>query len=104
MMHDFKQVVDQLSEQFDLVLVDTPPFLVVTDAAIMAPHAGATVLVLRSGMQSEDEISETVKKLRRAGGRLLGSVFNAIPKRASNWRSYEQAAQYTRTLDETNEV
>ncbi|WP_408250837.1 polysaccharide biosynthesis tyrosine autokinase [Paraburkholderia phytofirmans] len=104
MMHDFKQVVDQLSEQFDLVLVDTPPFLVVTDAAIMAPHAGATVLVLRSGMQSEDEISETVKKLRRAGGRLLGSVFNAIPKRASNWRSYEQAAQYTRTLDETTEA
>lgn len=104
MMHDFKQVVDQLSEQFDLVLVDTPPFLVVTDAAIMAPHAGATVLVLRSGMQSEDEISETVKKLRRAGGRLLGSVFNAIPKRASNWRSYEQAAQYTRTINETDEV
>ncbi|WP_134140213.1 polysaccharide biosynthesis tyrosine autokinase [Paraburkholderia sp. BL6665CI2N2] len=104
MMHDFKQVVDQLSEQVDLVIVDTPPFLVVTDAAIMAPHAGATVLVLRSGMQSEDEISETVKKLRRAGGRLLGSVFNAIPKRASNWRSYEQAAQYTRTLTETDEV
>ncbi|WP_408411553.1 polysaccharide biosynthesis tyrosine autokinase [Paraburkholderia sediminicola] len=98
MMHDFKQVIDQLSKQFDLVLVDTPPFLVVTDAAIMAPHAGATVLVLRSGMQSEDEISETVKKLRRAGGRLLGSVFNAIPKRASNWRSYEHAIQYTRTL------
>ncbi|VVD27257.1 Capsular biosynthesis protein [Paraburkholderia dioscoreae] len=104
MMHDFKQVVDQLSQQFDLVLVDTPPFLVVTDAAIMTPHAGATVLVLRSGMQSEDEISETVKKLRRAGGRLLGSVFNAIPKRASNWRSYEQAAQYTRTLSETDQV
>ncbi|WP_431311460.1 polysaccharide biosynthesis tyrosine autokinase [Paraburkholderia aromaticivorans] len=104
MMHDFKQVVDQLSEQFDLVLVDTPPFLVVTDAAIMAPHAGATVLVLRSGMQSEDEIAETVKKLRRAGGRLLGSVFNAIPKRPSNWRSYEHAAQYTRTLKETDEV
>ncbi|MFL9894252.1 polysaccharide biosynthesis tyrosine autokinase [Paraburkholderia sp. RL17-381-BIF-C] len=104
MMHDFKQVVDQLSEQFDLVIVDTPPFLVVTDAAIMTPHAGATVLVLRSGMQSEDEISETVKKVRRAGGRILGSVFNAIPKRASNWRSYEQAAQYTRTVNETDEV
>nr|WP_074173495.1 polysaccharide biosynthesis tyrosine autokinase [Caballeronia calidae] len=98
MMPECKKTLNELSEQFDVVLVDTPPILVLTDAAIIARQAGATILVLRSGMQSEDEISDTVRKLQRAGGNLLGSVFNAIPMRSSNWRSYGYPSEYMRTI------
>ncbi|BAN25929.1 polysaccharide biosynthesis tyrosine autokinase [Caballeronia insecticola] len=98
MMPGFRDTLARMSEQFDLVLVDTPPFLVVTDAAIVASDAGSTVLVLRSGIQSEQEIEDTVKKVQRAGGRLVGSVFNAIPRRASNRRAYGYAAAYTSTF------
>ncbi|MBU6489149.1 MAG: polysaccharide biosynthesis tyrosine autokinase [Burkholderiales bacterium] len=79
MRHNFRELLQRYSQEFDLVIVDTPPFLVVTDAAIIAGDAGATVLVLRSGMQSEEEIAETVRKLERSEARVTGAVFNAIP-------------------------
>jgi tyrosine-protein kinase Etk/Wzc len=102
MMPRFRDMMARMSDQFDLVLLDTPPFLVVTDAAIVASDAGSTVLVLRSGIQTESEIEDTVKKIQRAGGRLVGSVFNAIPRRRSNRRSYGYAAAYTSTFKSVN--
>jgi tyrosine-protein kinase Etk/Wzc len=89
----FREVLGRLSKQFDLVIVDTPPFLAVTDASIIASEAGASLLVLRSGMQSEAEIADTVKKLERAEGRIAGAVFNGIPLRRSN-RGYGYATNY----------
>jgi tyrosine-protein kinase Etk/Wzc len=84
MRHNFRELLQQFSHEYDLVIVDTPPFLVVTDAAIIAGDAGATVLVLRSGMQSEEEIAETVRKLERSEARVTGAVFNAIPPTRSH--------------------
>jgi tyrosine-protein kinase Etk/Wzc len=84
MRQNFRDVVQQFSHEYDLVIIDTPPFLVVTDAAIVAGDAGATVLVLRSGMQSEEEIAETVRKLERSEARVTGAVFNAIPPTRSH--------------------
>ncbi len=84
------------------MLVDTPPFPVVTDATIVASYAGSTVLVLRSGIQTEEENEETVKKVQPAGGRLVGSVFNAIPRRRSNKRSYGYAVVFTSTFKSVN--
>jgi len=93
MKKTFRDLLDRLSKQFDLVIIDTPPILAVTDASIIASEAGATMLVLRSGMQSEDEIADTVKKLERTEGRIAGAVFNAIPLRRSN-RNYEYTTNY----------
>jgi tyrosine-protein kinase Etk/Wzc len=93
MKQTFRDLLDRLSKQFDLVIIDTPPILAVTDASIIASEAGATMLVLRSGMQSEDEIADTVKKLERTEGRIAGAVFNAIPLRRSN-RNYEYTTNY----------
>ena len=84
MRQNFRDILQQFSHEYDLVIVDTPPFLVVTDAAIIAGDAGATVLVLRSGMQSEEEIAETVRKLERSEARVSGAVFNAIPPSRSH--------------------
>lgn len=93
MQAGFKELLDRLSKQFDLVIVDTPPFLAVTDASIIASEAGSSLLVLRSGMQSEEEISDTVRKLARAEGRIAGAVFNGIPLKRSN-RGYGYATNY----------
>ena len=93
----FKELLDRLLTQFDLVIVDTPPFLAVTDASIVASEAGASLLVLRSGMQSEEEIADTVKKMQRAEGRIAGAVFNGIPLRRST-RSYRYQTNYASDL------
>ncbi|CAD6530855.1 polysaccharide biosynthesis tyrosine autokinase [Paraburkholderia metrosideri] len=89
----FKELLERLGSQFDLVIIDTPPFLAVTDASIIASEAGASLLVLRSGMQSEQEIADTVKKMERAEGRIAGAVFNGIPLRRST-RNYGYATNY----------
>ncbi|WP_205805610.1 polysaccharide biosynthesis tyrosine autokinase [Burkholderia sp. Ac-20365] len=95
----FREVLERLSSHFDLVIVDTPPFLAVTDASIIANEAGASLLVLRSGMQSEEEIADTIKKIERAGGRVAGAVFNGIPLRRST-RNYGYATNYASDFGE----
>lgn len=96
----FRDMLQCFSSEFDLIIVDTPPFLLVTDAAIIAGDAGATVLVLRSGMQSEAEIAETVKKLERSEARVVGAVFNAIPARRGSRRyGYPSRADAAAALD-----
>jgi tyrosine-protein kinase Etk/Wzc len=52
--------------------------------------------VLRSGMQSEAEIADTVKKLERSEARVVGAIFNAIPVRRSN-RYYGYASRFDST-------
>lgn len=79
----FRQMLQRFSGEFDLVVLDTPPLLAATDAAIMAGEAGSTVLVLRSGLQSEAEIAETITRLERSEARIAGAVFNGVPVRRS---------------------
>jgi tyrosine-protein kinase Etk/Wzc len=83
------------NKRFDLVIVDTPPLLAVSDASIIANRAGNTVLILRSGMQTEEEIEETVTKLRRAGASMGGAIFNAVPLRRSERRAYGHMTAYS---------
>lgn len=99
MMPRFASLLQELNQQFDTVIVDTPPVLAVSDAAIIANSAGTAVLVLRSGMQTEVEIGLTLTKLQRAGTRVVGAVFNAVPVRRSDRRGYGYAAAYTRHQD-----
>jgi tyrosine-protein kinase Etk/Wzc len=73
------QYLEGLSNRYDVLLIDTPPVLAVTDAAIIGGHAGSTFLVLRSGMHTEGEIAEALKRLRNAGVRVQGGVFNGVP-------------------------
>ncbi|KVE36257.1 polysaccharide biosynthesis tyrosine autokinase [Burkholderia sp. TSV86] len=73
------QYLDGIAKRYDLVLVDSPPILTVTDAAILGELAGATFLVLRSGMHTEAEISDAIKRLRTAGVYLQGGIFNGVP-------------------------
>jgi tyrosine-protein kinase Etk/Wzc len=81
------------------VIIDTPPFLAVTDASIVANEAGASLLVLRSGMQSEEEIADTLRKVERAEGRIAGAVFNGIPLRRST-KSYGYETNYASDFGE----
>ncbi|WP_429570948.1 polysaccharide biosynthesis tyrosine autokinase [Paraburkholderia sp. JPY419] len=96
-----KDVLERLSSQFDLVIIDTPPFLAVTDASIVANEAGASLLVLRSGMQSEDEIADTIRKVERAEGRIAGAVFNGIPLRRST-KNYGYETNYASDFGEND--
>ncbi|WP_042299112.1 polysaccharide biosynthesis tyrosine autokinase [Paraburkholderia kururiensis] len=94
----FVDILSRFEQQFDLVIVDTPPLLAVADAAIVANIAGSTVLVMRAGAHTERNIAESLKKLRRARARVIGGVMNAMPlKHGGRYGTYDYAYAYTYT-------
>lgn len=89
LMHQrFGQVLGALSAQYDLVIIDTPPILAVTDAAIIASHAGSSLLVTRFGLNQAKEILLAVKRFEQNGVQVKGTIFNAVEKRATGYYSY----------------
>ena len=91
--------LDGLGKRYDVILIDTPPVLAVTDASIIGGYAGSTFFVVRSGMHSEGEIADALKRLHSAGVHVQGAIFNAMPPRArGNYdRSYAAVQEYLST-------
>ncbi|WLE63924.1 polysaccharide biosynthesis tyrosine autokinase [Burkholderia plantarii] len=88
MVPAFRHLLDELKRRFDLLIIDTPPLLAVSDAAIVANGGGRTVMVLRSGQHAEAEIEDTLIRLDRAGAWTVGAMFNAVPLRRGERHSY----------------
>ncbi|MFM0156075.1 polysaccharide biosynthesis tyrosine autokinase [Paraburkholderia sediminicola] len=92
----FGEILARFEQEFDLVIVDTPPLLAVADAAVIAHIAGSTVLVMRAGAHTEGQVAEALKKLRRARARVVGGVMNAVPLKSHNKNgTYDYAYAYT---------
>lgn len=77
----FDEVLDALAELFDFVLVDSPALLSVADAAILARHASAVILVARAASTSTDELEAARRVLRAVDKRALGVVLNRVRER-----------------------
>jgi tyrosine-protein kinase Etk/Wzc len=77
LMHPrFEDLLQRLGEIFDILIIDAPPMLAVSDAAIIGRHTGATLLVARAGMHPMRELEQSVKRLAQAGVQAKGFVFN----------------------------
>ena len=87
-------ILEYLQQRFDLVIIDTPAVLAVSDANLIAANAGSSVIVVRPSAQSEDELEEAIKRLDLTGARIVGVIFNAVPKRRSERRTYAYASAY----------
>lgn len=87
-------ILDLLQQRYDLVIIDTPAVLAVSDANLIAANAGSSVVVVRPSAQSEGELQEAIKRLDLTGARIAGVIFNAVPKRRSEKRTYAYASAY----------
>ncbi|GAL08846.1 tyrosine-protein kinase Wzc [Photobacterium aphoticum] len=86
LMHPrFKQLMDWAVEQYDIVIVDTPPILAVTDAAIVGAHAGTSLLVGRFGQNAVKEIEVTKQRFEQNGIEIKGFILNAVVRKASTY-------------------
>lgn len=72
------EFLTETSGSYDVVLIDTPPVLAVTDALVIAPHAGAVLNVVRGKITTIGEIAESAKRLHQVGANLTGIVFNCL--------------------------
>jgi tyrosine-protein kinase Etk/Wzc len=91
---NFGQLLESVSASYDLVLLDPPPILAVADSLIIGSHAGAVFIIARSGVTTEPEINESIKRLNHAGISPQGVLFNDMPLRLSSYPSeYGPVAQ-----------
>jgi len=74
----FKTTLERLSEQYDLVVIDTPPVLVAADTSTVAAHTGTVLLVARSDLSTMGEIKESTRRLSMGGKAATGVLLNAM--------------------------
>lgn len=79
MSERFREVLEALSRRYELVIIDTPPVLAVTDSTVIGKHVGTTLLVVRYGRHPIGEISETAKRLETGGVNLKGVLLTDVP-------------------------
>ncbi|MBD8605019.1 MULTISPECIES: polysaccharide biosynthesis tyrosine autokinase [unclassified Pseudomonas] len=92
LMHDnFSKLLRELSPHYDLVIIDTPPVIAVTDASLIGRQAGTTLLVARFGQSSVKEIEVSKRRLAQNGVLVKGAIFNGVIRKAST-AEYDCAA------------
>lgn len=73
-----RQLLQALSDMYDVVLIDTPPVLAVSDTQVLAPAAGTVFLLAREGVTTLGELQEASKRLTQSGSAVRGVIYNDV--------------------------
>jgi capsular exopolysaccharide synthesis family protein len=85
---EMKQLVNQLEQAFDTVIIDVPPLLPVTDAAVLSQHVGGVMVVVGAQKSRVQDIEKSISALTLVGARILGVVLNRLPVRGPDAYAY----------------
>lgn len=89
LMHKhFGDLINWASSNYDIVILDTPPILAVTDAAIIGNYAGTTLLIARFELNTAKEIDVSIKRFEQSGVVVKGCILNGVVKKASSYYGY----------------
>jgi tyrosine-protein kinase Etk/Wzc len=84
----FTDLLERVKPLYDLVIIDTPPILAVTDASIIGRHASTSLLVVRFGLNQTREIALAKQRFEQGGVMIKGAIFNAVERRSMGYYSY----------------
>ncbi|CAE6944688.1 protein involved in exopolysaccharide biosynthesis [Vibrio sp. B1REV9] len=84
----FAEFVEKVSQEYDLVIIDTPPVLAVTDPSIVGAIAGTTLMVARFDQTTSKELEVARSRFEQSGVEVKGVILNAIEKKGSNSYGY----------------
>lgn len=80
----FQDLMDNLSQSFDLIIIDTPPIGLLTDPAVIASQVqGVNLLVARAGEHQADDIDLAIQRFSQVGSQIDGIVFNDVQRTGS---------------------
>lgn len=83
-----RELIKQWRNQYDFVIVDSPPALSVTDAVVLSPEVDAVIMVVRSGRTTKDAVRRTRDTLYQVNARIMGIVVNAVDLRSPDLHYY----------------
>lgn len=82
------RMLASLEEYFDFVLIDAPPLLLVTDAAVVGKKTSGVILVAASGKTKKQELAGAIRTLETAGVSMLGTVVTMLPTKGPDSYGY----------------
>ncbi|WP_158070176.1 polysaccharide biosynthesis tyrosine autokinase [Motiliproteus sp. MSK22-1] len=96
LLHEFfKKKLDVLSGLFDYVVIDGPPILAVTDAAIIGRNVATTLLVAKADFHPMRELEQATRQLQQAGVVIKGVIFNDVEVNSGRYGSGRYVYQYS---------
>ncbi|TWI01764.1 tyrosine-protein kinase Etk/Wzc [Luteimonas cucumeris] len=85
---NFATLLHKLAPCYDIVVIDTPPVLAVTDAAVIGHQVGTCLMVVRWGLNQQREIALAKQRLEQNGVEVRGAIFNGVQKRGAGQYAY----------------
>jgi non-specific protein-tyrosine kinase len=80
------EIMNRVKEQVDIVVLDSPPLLAVTDAAVLAPRVDGVLLVIKPGVTKLAACRQAVEQLQQVGANILGVILNDVDMKRSRYR------------------
>ncbi len=102
--HALHELLHELERQFDLVIIDSPPVLPVTDGALLSNAADGALVVVRHGRTRRDQVMRTVDSLRAADVNVFGVTLTFTPTRGPDAYYYGYAYRYDHPAKSTRAV
>lgn len=91
---EMRDVIDELASGFDLVILDSPPVIAVSDPRLLAPQVDATILVVRWAQTPRDVAGLAAKQIEESGGRLIGVVLSMVDSKKHAQYGFSDSAYY----------
>lgn len=79
------ELLEQMRDVYDVVILDAPPLLPVTDAALLSAKADGAILVLNHGKVTRDQVQLSIERLEQVDASLVGLVFNRVPAKSKTY-------------------
>lgn len=96
----FQTLLQELSQHYDHIILDTPPVLAVTDGIIISQYTGVNLIVARHAKTQMKELELTLNRFEQAGTKVNGFILNDIQRSASGSYGYNYAYAYKATKDD----
>ncbi|MDW7760890.1 MAG: polysaccharide biosynthesis tyrosine autokinase [Acidobacteriota bacterium] len=91
-----KEILDRMLESSDIVILDTPPIMSVTDAAVLASQVDAVLVVFRPGATKTSVLTQAVEQLRLVNANLIGLVANNVNMARVGYNTYYYRRYYSK--------
>lgn len=85
---EMKSLISRLEQAFDTVVIDAPPLLPVTDAAVLSQHVGGVVVVVGTQKLKHQDLEKSISALNMVGAKVLGIVLNRLPIKGPDAYTY----------------
>lgn len=94
LMSPLENLLAQFNKEYEVIIIDTPPVLAVTDAIILAKFSGTNLMVVGQGKDQIEELELTVKRVTKNGLKIQGLIFNNTHEMKGEFRQYNYYYAY----------